>query len=388
MKRLWLSPAQQRFVAAARDVGRQAAAPAAAAVDREARWPREAMGALGEAGLLGLCVPQSAGGHGEGLLSLALVTEELAKSCASTSMCYGMHCVAAAVLSAKATPSQAERYLRPIARGAHVTSLALSEPGTGVHFYVPATTFAAASADYVLNGRKSFVTSGGEADSYVVSAVAAGTDQDPGTFSCFILDRDAPGLGWLAPWDGLGMRGNSSRSATLRDVRVPGGNLLGRQGDQIWYVFEVVAPYFIVAMSGTYLGIAARALEIAIDHLQGRVHTHTDSALADSPALVHDLARAWTAVERARQLLYAAARLGDAGAAEASRHLFAAKIEVADVAVRVTNDALNLAGGQGYQSNAELGRLLRDARAGPVMSPSTQLLEWWLGRTILERPIF
>lgn len=383
-----LTPAQLRLVSAVGDIGARVAAPAAAANDREARWPREAMRALGEAGLLGLTAPRSCGGQGEGLVSLALATEELAKSCASTSMCFGMHCVAAAVIAAKATPYHEQRYLNPIARGKHITTLALSEPGTGIHFYVPGTSFAVAESGYRLDGRKSFVTSGGEADSYVVSAVAEGSNQDPGTFSCFVVDRDTAGLDWQEPWDGLGMRANSARGALLSDVRVPTGNLLGREGDQIWYVFEVVAPCFIVAMSGTNLGIAQRALEIATGHLQGRVHVHTETVLADAPSLVHDLARLWTAVERARQLLYAAARLGDAGAPEANRQLFAAKIEVAEVAVRATNDALSFLGGQGYQTHAELGRLLRDARAGPVMSPSTQLLEWWLGRTILERPIF
>jgi alkylation response protein AidB-like acyl-CoA dehydrogenase len=388
MTALGTTAAQRRFLATVRELAATVAAPAAADTDREARWPRQAMRALGEAGLLGLTVPTSAGGHGEGLLTLALLTEELAKSCPSTAMCFGMHCVAAAVIAAKATPYQGSRYLAPIAQGEHVTSLALSEPGTGIHFYVPTTTFAASEGRYRLNGRKSFVTSGGEADSYVVSAVAEGSSQDPGTFSCFVLDREASGVCWQEPWAGLGMRGNSSRGVVLTDAAVPGANLLGRQGDQIWYIFEVVTPFFLVAMSGTYLGVAQRALEIALEHLRARVHEHTDSPLAEAPVLVHELARLWTAVERARQLLHAAARLADAGETGADRQLFAAKIDAAEVAVRAANDALSLTGGRGYASNAELGRLLRDARAGPVMSPTTQLLEWWLGRTILDQPIF
>jgi alkylation response protein AidB-like acyl-CoA dehydrogenase len=383
-----LTPVQRRVMAITREIGERLIAPAAEIVDREGQWPREAMRALGEHGLLGLTVPSASGGLGEGLFTLALVTEELGRSCASTSMCFGMHCVASAVIAAKASPRQAARYLAPIARGEHVTSLALSEPGTGIHFYVPTTTFTAATGGYLLNGRKSFVTSGAEADSYVVSAVAEGSSHDPGTFSCFVLDRDACGLSWLGAWHGLGMRGNSSRGAVLADATVPGENLLGSEGDQIWYVFQVVAPFFLVAMSGTYLGIAQRALEIAADHLRARVHDHTETSLADAPPLVHELARLWTAVERGRQLLYAAGRLGDAAVPGADRHLFAAKIEIADIAVRAVNDALTLLGGRGYEGNAELGRMLRDARAAPVMSPTTQLLEWWLGRTILEQPIF
>lgn len=383
-----LTPAQRRLTALARQIGEGTAAPAAAQTDREARWPREAMRGLGEAGLLGLTVPTTAGGHGEGLLTLALVGEELARSCASTALCFGMHCVAAAVIAAKASPYQQGRYLEPIARGQHVTSLALSEPGTGIHFYVPTTTFSASDGHYLLNGRKSFVTNGGEADSYVVSAAAEAAGQDPQTFSFFLLDSAADGLSWCESWDGFGMRGNSARGAVLSNAFVPHDNLLGREGDQIWYVFKVVAPFFLATMSATYVGIAERALEIAVDHLRTRVHEHTDAALGEEPPLVHQIARLWTVVERARQLLYAAARLADTGDAAADCALFAAKIEAANAAVHAVNEASALVGARGYASNSELARLVRDAHAAPVMSPTTQLLEWWLGRRVLGQPIF
>ncbi len=251
------------LVAGARRLAETLLAQNAEDTDRDAAWPDQNMRALAKAGFMGLHVPVGYGGRGEGLLTLARVTEELGAGCSSTAMCYGMHCVATAVIAAKATPDQVERYLKPIAAGRHITTLALSEPGTGAHFYLPRATFEADGQAFRLNGRKSFVTNGGQADSYVVSAVAAGEDMDPGTFTCLLVDAATPNLVWGAPWTGFGMRGNSSRSLELDSVAVARANLLGAKGDQLWYVFEVVAPYFLVAMAGSYLGIARQAMAFA-----------------------------------------------------------------------------------------------------------------------------
>lgn len=126
--------------------------PNAGAVDREARWPEAGMRALAKASLMGLHVPRALRGHGEGLLALALVTEELGRACSSTAMCFGMHSVATKVLAAKATANQEERYLRPIAEGRHITTLALSEPGTGAHFFLPRARFWPDGGNFRLEG--------------------------------------------------------------------------------------------------------------------------------------------------------------------------------------------------------------------------------------------
>jgi isovaleryl-CoA dehydrogenase len=361
--------------------------PNAATVDREAQWPKAGLRALADSGLMGLHVRRELGGHEQGLLALALVTEELGRACSSTGMCFGMHCVASKVLAAKATTDQEKRYLRPIAEGRHITTLALSESGTGAHFFLPRTRFLADGRDFRLDGQKSFVTNGGYADSYVISAVTPGAELDPGTFTCLVMDSNAPGLKWLEPWQGLGMRGNSSRTAQLNQVKVPAANLLGVEGDQIWYLFEIVAPYFLVAMSGVYLGIARAALELTLERLKARTHAHTGQPLQSIPALSDQVSTMWIAIERTRQLVHHAARLGDAGSTDASTALFAAKIDVAEMVVSVTNSAMMLAGGRGYQENDVLARLLRDAQASHVMSPTTHLLRNWLGRAVLGLPL-
>jgi isovaleryl-CoA dehydrogenase len=375
------------LVETAREVAARVVAPLAEREDRDAVWPAEAMRALGEAGLLGLNVPEAQGGHGHGLAGLLAVAEALAAESASTAMCYAMHCVGTAVIAAKATEHQKHAYLEPIARGEHVTTLALSEPGTGAHFHIPETELTRDGDAYVVDGTKSFITNGGHADSYVVSTRAAADATGDGTFSCVLVEAGAGGMAWSEPWEGIGMRGNSSRTALLEGVRVPAENLLGEEGDQLWYVFEVVAPYFLMGMAGTYTGIAAAALESAREHLGTRRHGHTGELLGTEPVLAHRLGDLFATVEATRALTASAAARADAGDPDALLPVLACKAAAADAAVRTANEAMTLCGGLGYRENGRLGRLLRDARAGHVMAPTTDMLKTWIGRGLLNLPL-
>lgn len=378
----------ERLVAAAREVADVVVAPLAEEEDREARWPAPAMRALADAGLMGLNVPAAQGGHGEGLRALVAVAETLATTSASTAMCFGMHCVGTAVIAAKATAWQKEAYLEPIAAGRHVTTLALSEPGTGSHFYIPETVADAEGDGYRLSGTKSFITNGGEADSYVVSTQAAGGyTGDHGTFSCFLVDGGAPGVEWTDRWAGLGMRSNSSRTARLEGVRLPARNLLGEEGDQLWYVFEVVAPYFLMAMAGTYTGLAAAAVEIAGAHLGSRRLSHSGELLGSEPVLAHRLGEMWIEVERTRRMVHSAASRADLGEPDALAAVLGAKAAAADTAVRAANEAMTLCGGAAYREDGRLARILRDARAAHVMAPTTDMLKTWVGRSLLGLPL-
>ena len=372
----------------ASEVGHRVLSTEAAAIDREARWPERSLRATADAGLWGLHVPRRFGGREEGLLALAVVTEELAKECPSTALCYGMHCVATAVLAAKATPDHTERYLRPIAAGRHFTSLGLSEAGTGLHFYFPQTHLERENDIYVVTGVKQFVTSAGFADSYVITTSSARPESgEVGEFSALIVDADTPGVTFEGEWAGFGMRGNASKSLRLQEARVPATQLLGEEGDEVWYVFEVVAPYFLMAMSGVYLGIAAAAFEHARADAQGRQHTHTGQALSAEPIVQYRVADLWLQLQQARQVVYEAARLADLGDPSALPMLLASKTAAATAAVEVANGALDLGGGRAYRENGRLTQLLRDARAGHVMTPTTDLLKTWLGRSLLNVPL-
>jgi len=371
-----------------REIARDVLVPAADAVDRKACWPEHGIRALQAAGLGGLVVPKENGGLGLGLQALVQACEILGNACSSTALCYGMHCVGSAVIAAKATTDQQQRYLEPISQGIHLTTLALSEPGTGVHFYFPQTRLEAVTPHaFKVTGVKSFITNGGHADSYVVSTVAAEPDAPLGRFSCVVVANEAEGIAWGAPWSGLGMRGNSSRTAELQGLIVPRRDLLGEEGDQLWYVFHVVAPYFLAAMAGTYLGVAGAALEEARTWLTQRHYAHSGSTLAQAPVLQHRLGSLWAMVERTRRLTYFAASETDTGGPDALPALCAAKAEVADCAVDVANAAMTLTGGINYRDGSRLERLLRDACAAHVMAPTTDLLRIWTGRALLGQPL-
>lgn len=356
-------------------------------VDRDARWPEEGIRALLSAGLGGLVVPAEAGGHGHGLLALVRVCEALGAHCPSTALCFGMHCVGSAVIAGKATPDQRERYLEPIVRGEHLTTLALSEPATGAHFYFPQTAAVAVDGDaFEISGAKSFVTNATHADSYVISAVAADADAPVGQFSCLMLPAGTDGMTWGEPWAGFGMRGNAAREVKLDRVRIARHDLLGSEGDELWYLFNVIAPYFLMAMSGAYFGVANSAFAFTRDHVGRRTYAR-GSALGQQPVVQHRLGTLWAELERTRRLVYSAAAAGDAGDPDALPAILSSKAEVADCVVRIANEGMTLCGGVAYSEHSVLQRALRDARAAHVMSPTTDILRTWAGRALLGMPL-
>lgn len=370
------------------EVAEETISPQAERVDAEAEWPETGLRALQEEGLMALHVPRRFGGMEEGMLALVVACETLGRHCSSTALCYGMHCVGTAVIAAKATRYQEEHYLSAIAQGRHITTLSLSEKGVGGHFYLPQTSLRREGEEFVVNGEKAFVTSGGHADSYVINTLAGEAGHDEGEFSCLIVDAETPGTAWGEPWQGIGMRGNSSRTLSLQNVRVPAENLLGEVGDQVWYVFEVVVPFFLMAMSGTYLGIAQAALDHTIQHMKTRRYGHSGEKLEELEPLQKSVAHLWTDIEKSRLLLHSAAEMGDRGDPNALAPTLAAKADIARVVSRVTDEALTIGGGTAYGANSRVSRLLRDARAAHIMAPTTEMLTTWLGRTLLNQPLF
>lgn len=373
----------------ARRIARTVEAPRAEREDSEGLWPEDGMRALQESGLMALQVPVELGGHGLGLEALVAISQELSRESPSLGLCFAMHCVGTACIAAKATDFHREHYLLPIAEGRHITTLALSEPGTGSHFYIPETRLEGAADGYRVTGTKSFVTNGGRADSYVASTAAPGEleEGDPGSFTMIMLDEGSQGMEWGQEWQGFGMRSNSSRTVELQGVAVDPRQILGEKGDELWYVFEVVAPYFLMAMAGTYLGIAIEAVDMAREHMGGRRHSHTGELLGANPMLAAELGSMWTEQEKTRALIRNGARAGDRQEEGALPMILAAKLAAAETAVDLCNRSMTLGGGRAYAHNSKLGRLLRDSRAGHVMAPTTHILRAWVGRALLGQPL-
>lgn len=370
------------------EISRTVIADNAIKTDKNAEWPEEGIRALLSAGLGGLTVPLEYGGLGYGTETLAKVCEIIGQYCASTSICFGMHCVGSAVISSKVTSYQQEKYLTPICEGKHITSLSLSESGSGSHFYLPQTKMISTNdGKYVINGEKSFATNGGHADSYVVSVVTEESGQPLGRFNCIMIPGDSPGVEWGAEWAGLGMRGNSSCNLSLKNVAITNEQILGNVGDHIWYIFNVITPYFLTAITGAYLGLARAALEEVKTHIIQRQYSFTNTNLASSSVIQHQIGVLWAKYARTRALTYYSTQSYDKGDNNAQLDLFSSKAEVAETVIAIVNDGMTLCGGSVYRENSNLNRMLRDARAAHIMSPTTDMLRIWTGRLILEQPL-
>jgi isovaleryl-CoA dehydrogenase len=377
-------PAATEAIVASRTLADEVLAPSAAEIDQGRAFPRANFRAIADRGLLGLLVPASLGGSGGNLTTFAAVLQELGRGCASTAMCYLMHGCATAVIAAKATPEQAERWLRPIASGQMIGTLAFSERGTGAHFYNPEIQ-AHVNGGYVLNGRKSFVTSGGYADLYLTlvkaSPAAEGLD-------VVVVEKGADGLSFEGSWDGLGMAGNSSVRMVLDGVSVPLDNAIGGEGAGADLVFGVVAPTFLIGVASVNVGIAQAALDAAVHHATTRTYPPEGKSLASIQAIQFYLAEMKIAADAARALVQHAAGLADSGDPGALPAVMEAKIAASDAVIEVTNKAMQVGGGQGYSRGMSLERHLRDGRASAVMAPTTEVLKEWLGKILCGLPLF
>jgi alkylation response protein AidB-like acyl-CoA dehydrogenase len=300
-------------------------------------------------------------------------------------MCYLMHGCATAVIAARATTEQAERWLRPITEGRCLTTLAFSERGTGAHFYNPEIQARRENGHYVLSGVKSFVTSGGHADVYL--ALVRATPAAEG-LDVLAVEKDTPGVSFEGTWDGLGMAGNSSIRMVLQEARVPATNLIGSEGAGGDLVFGVVAPTFLIGVAAVNVGIAQAALEASTQHAIQRTYPPDGKALATLQAIQFYLAEMRIATEAARLLVEKAAALADAGDPGALPAVMAAKIAASDAVIAVTNQALQVCGGQGYSQSLPVERHLRDGRASAVMAPTTEVLKEWLGKLQCGLPLF
>jgi alkylation response protein AidB-like acyl-CoA dehydrogenase len=241
--------------------------------------------------------------------------------------------------------------------------------------------------NYVINGSKSFATNGGRADSYVVSVVTEETNQPLGRFNCIMIQGDSAGVEWGPEWTGLGMRGNSSRNLLLDNVVISSEDILGNVGDHIWYIFNVITPYFLTAITAAYLGLARAALEEIKSHLIQREYSFTENNLASSSVIQHQMGVLWAKYARTRALIYYSTQCYDKGLDSAQIDLFSSKAEVAEIVIDIVNDGMTLCGGSAYRENSSLNRMLRDARAAHIMSPTTDMLRKWIGRSILEQPL-
>lgn len=361
------------------EVVRERVAPLAVAVDRDRSFPESSIRALAERGALGLLVPEEFGGAGAGLAELVEMGEAVGRACASSGMVFLMHSVTAATI-AVGGGERAGEYLEGMATGRRLGTLAFSERGTGAHFYAPELTAARENGGVRIRGRKSFVTSGGHADVYLV-LVRSGEGEG---LDCYVVDG-AAGVRFEGEWDGLGMAGNSSVAAEF-DCVVDDASRIGGVGDGQALVFTAVAPFFLAGLASVNVGIAAAALAAAVEHASTRRYAGGES-LAEIQSIQHALANMDMSARAARLVVREAARLGDQGDEGALVALMEAKVVATEAAASVTQTALEVCGGQGYSRALPIERHLRDARAGAVMAPTNGVLRNWIGKALAGLPV-
>jgi len=364
-----------------REVASSVIAAQAATLDRERVYPADNMKALGAVGALGLVVPAEHGGAGAGLAALAEACEAVGAACASTGMVFLMHEVTAATI-AIGGGERAAGLLPLLASGEAIGTLAFSERGTGAHFYNPELRAERSNGSVTITGRKSFVTSGGNADHYLVLVQG----EADGTADAYLVDGDDAAVSFDGVWAGLGMAGNSSVAMDLAGVQVTGADRIGAAGAGTELVFGVVAPFFLVGLSAVNVGIAAAAAKAATEHAANRRYPD-GSSLAEVQYVQHLIADMDLATRQARLLVQSAAALGDAGDESALVAIMEAKVASTEAAVAVTQNALEATGGQGYTPSLPIERHLRDARAGSVMAPTNAVLRSWIGKALAGLPV-
>jgi len=354
----------------------------AAEVDRAGRFPIEAVSVLRDSGLLGATLPVAVSGLEVGPEGFLRVTREVAACCPSTAMVYLMH-VCAAQVTLAASDGSRDRELRAMADGTELSTLAFSERGSRSHFWAPVSQLSERDGGAFVSADKSFVTSAGHADSYVVSTRPAGTSGAIDS-SLYLVPASAEGVGVGRPWDGLGLRGNAS--APMRfDVAVEDAWLLGETGGGLDLMLGIVLPWFLLGQGAVSLGIAEAALNATVGHVTRAKLEHLGSALIDLPTVRARIGRARTEVDTVAGFLADVAARMSRG--DATVPILSAKASANEMAIRVTSEAMQACGGAAMSKDLPIERFFRDARAGAVMAPTTDVLYELTGRALAGMPL-
>ena len=344
---------------------RDVVAPSARLVDRQGAYPKPALDALADAGLLtGLTMREA-----------ATVVEALAVHCGSTAMVVLMHYSALAAIEAHA-PEQAERR--------HICTLAFSEPGTRSHFWAPQSTATEDDGRIRLDAAKSWVTSAGHADSYVWSTLPLAGD---GAMTLWLVPADAPGLSVGGEFDGLGLRGNASRPMRADGVVVDPSARLGGDGEGLDIALNVVLPWFLVLNAAASVGLMEAATAETAEHVTTTRLEHLGQSLADQPLCRADLARMRIETDKARALLRDTLDAVEHQRDDAMLRVLEVKAACAEAAIEVTDLGMKLCGGAAFRREVGIERRFRDARAARVMAPTTDALVDFVGRAVCGMPV-
>ena len=378
----------------------------AADVDKTGEFPHEGIRAVRDANLLGVMVPEEMGGPGGSIVTGMLVTEALAKGCASTAMCYAMHQSTIPLMCALIDDEQKELFVDRILEGEWLGGFAMSEPGSGNRIWHMDSHAVEQNGGFMIDSFKSFATSSGYADYYLVP-VRANDQVGPTDLSIFLIDGRDEHIEPKGIWDGMGLRGNSSRPVHFNKVEVPAINRLGEPTVGFSYMMAYALPIYLVGLSAVYLGIAQAAMDGAVEHVKKRMHSDTGKTLASVETVQRYAGEMKVRIDQARAAVLRVAQMSDNATVlfnefasadlldEIIREnpddpyfveLAGLKIMASEMAVAVAHMAIQVCGGVAYRRGHVTERCYRDARAGSLMAPSDDTLKVIMGNQLLGTP--
>jgi alkylation response protein AidB-like acyl-CoA dehydrogenase len=303
-------------------------------------------------------------------------------------MVYLMHICATAVITAARASTAVAQILKEIASGAHLSTLAFSEPGSRSHFWAPVSRARRNGTGVRITAKKSWVTSAGCAQSYVVSSLAP-EGGAPTDSTLYLIPADVRGLSVEGSWDGLGLRANASAPMMLDDCEVPYELHLTNDGAGFKAMLEVVLPQFNLGAAAVALGLCRAAVAATATHLKSARFEHLGQSLGESlPTLRAQLAIMQINTDglsaRIDDLVEHLERPRDT----TLLRVLETKAAAGDIAIGVTSTAMRVCGGAAFSKHMIIERLFRDAHAGAVMAPTGDVLREFIARAVLGMPLF
>ncbi|MFB9239674.1 acyl-CoA dehydrogenase family protein [Plantactinospora siamensis] len=375
-----LSEEHEAVRAAVRDVCDAKVAPNAAEADETAEFPKASYEALRAADFHAPHIPEEYGGAGADALATAIVIEEVARACASSSLIPAVNKLGTMPLLLAGSAELKRRYLTPVAAGEAMFSYCLSEPEAGSDA-VSMTTRAVRDGDHwVLNGVKRWITNAGESEYYTVFAVTDPAARSRG-ISAFVVEKGDPGVSFGAPEKKLGIKGSPTREVYLDNVRIPADRMIGAEGTGFATAMRTL-DHTRVTIAAQAIGIAQGALDYAKGYVKER--KQFGRPVADFQGIQFMLADMGMKLEAARQLTYAAAAKSERGDADLTYFGAAAKCFASDAAMQITTDAVQLLGGYGYTRDYPLERMMRDAKITQIYEGTNQVQRIVMARQLLK----
>ncbi|MGO9163846.1 MAG: acyl-CoA dehydrogenase [Streptosporangiaceae bacterium] len=363
-----------------REFAQAEVAPIAAEIDREHRFPEELLPKLAGQGLMGIPYPEEVGGGGADFLSYMIALEELGRVCASTVVIVTAHTTLATWPIWKfGSPAQKDKFLFDMAAGRRLGAFALTEPAAGTDAAAGTCTAVRDGDEYVLNGSKIFISNAPYAEIYIVFAK---TNPDIGTkgISAFIVERDTPGFSVGEREHKLGIRASSTPPLYFSNVRVPAGQLLGKEGEGFKIAMQTLDGGRI-GIAAQALGIAQGALDAAVAYAKERVQF--GKPIGNLQAIQWMIADMATEVDAARLLVYRAAWNEDHGLPYSTEGAMA-KLFASETASRVAGKAIQVHGGYGYTESYPVERSYRDAKITEIYEGTSEVQRMVIARSALR----